>query len=89
MLYFGKKLKLLFGLLLAAILEKATGQSLYDFARQNLFEPMGMHSAKIDVATQGIGDGGNGIWLNVYDMAKFGSLLPAITPAAAVFTGSL
>lgn len=60
--------------LLAAVLEKATGQSLYDFAKQNLFAPMVINSARIDTDPQGIGDGGNGIWLNVYDMAKFGSL---------------
>ena len=60
--------------LLAAILEKATNHSLYDFAEQNLFAPMGMQTARIDTDPQGIGDGGNGIWLNVYDMAKFGSL---------------
>lgn len=60
--------------LLAAILEQATNQSLYDFAEENLFGPMGMQTARIDTDPQGIGDGGNGIWLNAYDMAKFGSL---------------
>ncbi len=60
--------------LLAAILEQATGMGLYDFAKENLFAPLGMRTARIDTDPQGIGDGGNGIWLNVYDMAKFGSL---------------
>lgn len=60
--------------MLAAILEQATGESLYDFAKENLFAPLGINTAQIDIDPQGIGDGGNGIWLNVYDMAKFGSL---------------
>ena len=60
--------------LLAAILEQATGQGLYDFAQKHLFAPLDIKTARIDKDPQGIGDGGNGIWLNVYDMAKFGSL---------------
>lgn len=60
--------------LLSAILEQATGMSMYDFGKAYLFEPMGMGSVTIDKDPQGISDGGNGIHMNVYDMAKFGRL---------------
>ena len=60
--------------LLAAIIEQATGQSLYEFAKENLFDPLGMDSANVSTDPQGIGDGGNGFTMNVYDMAKFGLL---------------
>lgn len=60
--------------LLSAILEQATGMSMYEFGKQYLFEPMGINSVTIDKDPQGISDGGNGIHMNVYDMAKFGRL---------------
>lgn len=60
--------------LLSAILEQATGMSMYEFGKKYLFEPMGMDSVKIDTDSQGVSDGGNGIWMNVYDTAKFGRL---------------
>lgn len=60
--------------LLSAILQKATGMNLYDFGKQYLFDFVGMDSVKIDTDPQGISDGGNGIWMTVYDMAKFGQL---------------
>ena len=60
--------------LLAAIIEQATGQSLYEFAKENLFDPLGMDSANVSTDPQGIEDGGNGFTMNVYDMAKFGLL---------------
>lgn len=60
--------------LLAAIIEQATGHSLYEFAKENLFDPLGMDSANVSTDPQGIEDGGNGFTMNVYDMAKFGLL---------------
>ena len=60
--------------LLSAILEKATGMTLYDFGKQYLFDPVGMDSVQIELDPQGIADGGNGIWMTPYDMAKFGQL---------------
>ena len=60
--------------LLSAILEQATGMTLYDYGKQYLFDPVGMDSVRIDTDPQGIGDGGNGIWMTTSDMAKFGQL---------------
>ena len=60
--------------LLSAILEQATGMSMYEFGKEYLFNPMGIESVNIDTDPQGISDGGNGIWMNIYDMAKFGRL---------------
>ena len=60
--------------LLAAILQEATGRTLDDYGQQYLFEPLGMDSVSWREDPQGITDGGNGISMNVYDMAKFGQL---------------
>lgn len=60
--------------LLCAILQKATGQTVYDFGKERLFDPVGMDSVQCETDPQGISDGGNGFSMNVYDMAKFGQL---------------
>ena len=60
--------------LLAAALEKATGKGLFDYAKEKLFDPMGMDSASWGTDPQGIADGGNGVVLSARDAAKFGQL---------------
>ena len=60
--------------LLSAILQKATGKTVYDFGREYLFDPVGMDSVQCDTDAQGISDGGNGFYMDVYDMARFGQL---------------
>lgn len=60
--------------LLAAILEKATGMSEYEFGKENLFDLIGMNSVQCETDPQGICDGGNGFSMTAYDMAKFGRL---------------
>lgn len=60
--------------LLCAILEQATETSLYAFGKENLFDFIGMNSVEIETDSQGVSDGGNGIWMTPYDMAKFGQL---------------
>ena len=60
--------------LLCAILQQATGMTVDAFGREYLFDPVGMDSAQISSDPQGISDGGNGVSMNVYDMAKFGQL---------------
>lgn len=60
--------------LLAAIIQEATGRTLYDFGQEYLFETLGMDSVQCGTDAQGISDGGNGFVMNVYDMAKFGRL---------------
>lgn len=60
--------------LLTAILEQATGMTELDFGMQYLFEPMDIENVRIDTDAQGVSDGGNGIWMTPYDMAKIGLL---------------
>lgn len=60
--------------LLCAILQEATGMTADAFAREYLFDPVGMDSAAIASDPQEISDGGNGVFMNIYDMAKFGLL---------------
>lgn len=60
--------------LLCAILEQATGKPLDTYAKEVLFEPLGMTSAGVDTAPEGIGDGGNGFYMTTLDLARFGLL---------------
>ena len=60
--------------LLSAILQQATGQTLYEFGKEYLFDPLDMESVECGTDAQGISDGGNGFIMNVYDMVKFGQL---------------
>lgn len=60
--------------LLSAVLQSATGVTLSDFAQGVLCDPLGLESARVDADPQGIGDGGNGVWMTTADMAKFGLL---------------
>ena len=60
--------------MLAAILQKASGQTAFDLGRQYLFAPLGMDSVGWRADPQGITDGGNGISMTARDAAKFGQL---------------
>lgn len=59
---------------LAAIVQERTQTPLYAFAKEKLFEPLGIDSPQWDVDSQGIPIGGWGLWLTPRDMAKFGYL---------------
>jgi len=59
--------------LLATILEQTTGQKLSQFARQHLFEPLGIQSYTWH-KMRGIEAGGTGLALTPRDMAKLGYL---------------
>ena len=60
--------------LLSAILTRATGQSEFEFARTNLFEPLGIAEAYWPADGAGISDGWGGLALHPRDAAKIGQL---------------
>lgn len=60
--------------LLSAVLERATGKPLKDYAQEVLFEPLGMTSTGLGLAPEGVGDGGNGFSMTTLDLARFGLL---------------
>jgi CubicO group peptidase (beta-lactamase class C family) len=60
--------------LLSAILEKATGMTALEYARQNLFEPLGIKDVLWPTDPQGVNMGAGNIRLLPADMAKIGYL---------------
>jgi CubicO group peptidase (beta-lactamase class C family) len=60
--------------LLSAILEKATGMPAQEFARLNLFEPLGIQAGTWPMDPQGVNMGAGNLRLLPTDMAKFGLL---------------
>lgn len=60
--------------LLSAVIEAATGMTAEEYARINLFEPLGIENWQWDTDPQGITDGGNGLHLSTRDAARFGQL---------------
>ncbi len=61
--------------LLSALINKKSGQNALDFAKKELFEPLGIKSAKWgSVDAQGITDGEAGLFLSPHDMARIGYL---------------
>ena len=60
--------------LLSAIIEEATGQDTLEFARQNLFEPLGIQDFAWDLSSEQIAIGGWGLNLTSRDMARIGLL---------------
>jgi len=60
--------------LLSAIIEEATGMDTLDFARQNLFDPLGIEDVHWEWSPQGYAIGFARMWLKPEDMAKFGQL---------------
>jgi CubicO group peptidase (beta-lactamase class C family) len=60
--------------LLSAILQEATGMTSLEFARLNLFDPLGIQDVLWDVDPQGYNDGWAGLYLHPSDVAKLGLL---------------
>jgi CubicO group peptidase (beta-lactamase class C family) len=60
--------------LLAAILQTATGQNALNFARENLFTPMGIAEVSWPLSPQLVNLGWGEMRLTSHDMAKFGFL---------------
>jgi CubicO group peptidase (beta-lactamase class C family) len=59
--------------LVSAIIRKATGRTLDEFARETLFQPLGITSVEW-VRVKGDSDAGGGLRLRPRDMAKIGQL---------------
>lgn len=60
--------------LLSAVLQEATGMTALDFARQNLFAPLGIHDAIWELDPQGYSRGWGDLHLLPEDAAKIGYL---------------
>ncbi|MGW7687103.1 serine hydrolase domain-containing protein [Kribbella sp. NPDC054772] len=61
--------------MLSAILQRLTGETLLDYLRPRLFEPLGATEATWQVSKEGITVGGWGLSINTESMACFGQLL--------------
>jgi len=60
--------------MLSAIVQKATGQTVLDFLRPRLFEPLGISDPTWEASAQGISLGGFGLFIRTEDIARFGQL---------------
>lgn len=58
----------------SAIVQRVTGQTVLDYLRPRLFEPLGIERPVWDTNFQGISLGGYGLRLRTEDIAKFGLL---------------
>jgi CubicO group peptidase (beta-lactamase class C family) len=59
---------------LVGVIERATGQNLYDFARYHLFKPLGMDSVSWTRTQSGSPVGGFGLYISPRDWFTFGQL---------------
>ena len=60
--------------ILSAIVQKATGQTVLDYLRPRLFEPLGIEKPTWEASPQGISTGGYGLSVRTEDIARFGQL---------------
>jgi CubicO group peptidase (beta-lactamase class C family) len=58
----------------SALVQKVTGQTVLDYLRPRLFEPLGIEHPVWDTNFQGISLGGYGLRVRTEDIAKFGQL---------------
>ena len=60
--------------MLSAIVQKVTGQTVLDYLRPRLFEPLGIANPTWQASKQGVSLGGFGLSVRTEDIAKFGQL---------------
>ena len=60
--------------LLSAIIQKLTGMSADNYAKEHLFKPLGINNSKWYEDRKGISLGADGLRITSYDMLKFGNL---------------
>lgn len=61
--------------MLSAIVQQVTGQTLFDYLRPRIFQPLGIRGMDWDLNPQGINLGMIGLRLRTEDLAKFGQLM--------------
>ncbi|WP_241075718.1 serine hydrolase domain-containing protein [Achromobacter insuavis] len=60
--------------MLSAILTRLTGQTMHDYLKPRLFEPLGIAGEAWDVGPDGVNPGGNGLVATTADLLKLGIL---------------
>jgi CubicO group peptidase (beta-lactamase class C family) len=60
--------------MLSAIVQKVSGQKVFDYLTPRLFEPLNIKDIHWEENPQGINTGGWGLYIKTEDMAKFGQL---------------
>lgn len=60
--------------MLSAIVQKVTGEKIFDYLKPRLFDPLGIQGIDWEVSPEDINTGGWGLRLKTEDMAKFGQL---------------
>ena len=60
--------------MLSAIVQQITGQTLLEYLRPRLFEPLGIEGATWESCPRGINTGGFGLSIKTEDIARFGQL---------------
>jgi CubicO group peptidase (beta-lactamase class C family) len=60
--------------ILSAILSRVTGETLHDYLKPRLFEPLGIEGEAWDIGPDGINPGGNGLCAKTADLLKLGIL---------------
>jgi CubicO group peptidase (beta-lactamase class C family) len=60
--------------MLSAIVQKATGQTILEYLRPRLFEPLGIEHPTWETSPEGISTGGYGLSVRTEDIARFGLL---------------
>ena len=59
---------------LSAIVTKVTGQTVLEYLKPRLFEPLGIDNPRMGTSAEGYSFGGYGLYLRTEDIAKFGQL---------------
>jgi CubicO group peptidase (beta-lactamase class C family) len=60
--------------MLSAIVQKVTGQTVLDYLRPRLFEPLGIENPTWEMSKEGVAMGGFGLSVRTEDIARFGQL---------------
>lgn len=60
--------------MLSAIVQKVTGEKLFDYLKPRLFDPLGIEGMDWESSPEGINAGGWGLRVKTEDMARFGQL---------------